>query len=262
MRTARTLAWLTLSFAVLNPMVAAAQGTGPGDVPGHVVVDGQTRTFVYHVPAALGPQVPLILVFHGHYMTGEQQSKMTHLDPVADARGFIVVYPNGIRRGWEDGRQNKGVDDLGFLHAMIAWFLKQYPIDRKRIYVTGFSNGATFSEVVGCTQANTIAAIAPVSGPMSADIEPTCHPSRPISVLAIDGTKDPLVPYGGGQVMIAGHARGAVLSAQANVAFWATNAHCPTTPHRTTLPPLQPTDGTSVTREGYGPCAGGANVEL
>ncbi|HTW83710.1 MAG TPA: PHB depolymerase family esterase [Candidatus Sulfotelmatobacter sp.] len=251
-----------LSFVAAATTALGAQAPTSGDRAGSVVVGGVTRTYVYHVPPTLGKRVPLILVFHGHYMTGEQQSKMTHLDPLADRRGFIVVYPNGIRRGWNDGRRNKGVDDLGFLHALIATFAQRYPIDRKRIYVTGFSNGATFSEIVGCTQADTIAAIAPVSGPLAADMLSSCHPQRPISVLAIEGTADPLVPYGGGQVHILGFARGAVLSIRQTIDFWKTNAHCTIGPRETALPPIPPGDGTRVTRTAFAGCTDDAAVQL
>jgi len=261
MTITRTVMSVLIGLTTTTTAALAAPPTS-GDLAGSVLVGNVTRTYVYHVPPKLGAHVPLILVFHGHYMTGEQQSKMSRLDPLADERGFIVIYPNGIHRGWNDGRRNKGVDDLGFLETLIARFSAKYPIDRKRVYVTGFSNGATFSEVVGCTKAATIAAIAPVSGPLSADMEPSCHPARPLPVVAIEGTADPLVPYGGGQVHILGFARGAVLSIAQTIDFWKTNAHCTVGPVTTALPPIPPSDGTSVTRTTYGGCADGAGVQL
>jgi len=68
-------------------------------------------------------------------------------------------------------------------------------IDRHRVYVTGMSNGAMMSYTLACELSDRITAIAPVAGDLPAV---PCRPARPISVLAINGTADPLVPYTGG----------------------------------------------------------------
>jgi polyhydroxybutyrate depolymerase len=48
---------------------------------------------------------------------------------------------------------------------------------------------------LGCEPAGRITAIAPVSGALNVD---GCRPARPLPVLAIHGTADHAVPYGGG----------------------------------------------------------------
>jgi len=240
----------------------AARAAGAADTPGVIDAGGVKRTYVVHVPAQIGASVPLILSFHGHGGDGAGQARLTNLDTLADRDGFIVVYPDGIRRGWNDGRaENAGADDIALVKALIADFSKRYPIDAKRIYATGFSNGGTFTEYLGCMMSSQIAAIAPVSGSMPDELAGTCRPQRAIPVLEIAGTSDPIMPYKGGEIVVLGTKRGQVLSAAQTISFWATNAKCGA-PSSVSLPPIAPADATSVTREEYGGCAEGSAVEL
>jgi polyhydroxybutyrate depolymerase len=86
------------------------------------------------------------------------------------------------------------VNDVGFLKMMLKKLQINYPVDAKRIYVTGMSNGGMMAYLLGAELADKIAAIAPVVGSMSGN-EPT--PRQPISVIAFNGTNDPVVPYNG-----------------------------------------------------------------
>jgi polyhydroxybutyrate depolymerase len=258
----RVLAVGALAVAAAMAFALAACANDAADTPGSVDVGGVKRTYVAHVPSNLGKNVPLVLVFHGHFMTGEQQSHLTHLDVQSDKLGFIAVYPDGIRRGWSDGRPGDRVDDIGFTKALIANFSHRYSIDPKRIYATGFSNGATFSQYLGCNLANQIAAIAPVSGPIPTLVAPNCHPSRAISVLEIGGTTDPIVPFTGGEITIATMKRGMVLGTEQTVAFWAKNAHCRASAKVHALSNIAPSDGTSIARSTYASCSNGTDVVL
>lgn len=250
------------ALAIVSSMFTA-RPQGVADVRGSIDVNGVTRTYVAHVPPHLGSRVPLVLSFHGHGGSGEQQSRLTHLDALSDKDGFVVIYPDGIRRGWNDGRpQNAGADDIAFTNALIASFSKRYSIDPKRIYATGFSNGGTFAEYLGCMLSDRIAAIAPVSGSLPVPDVQSCHPSRPLPVLTIAGTADPIMPYVGGEIRIMGADRGEVISAQKTASFWAANAKCDSVPRTATLPPVMPSDGTSVQRAAYAGCAHGTDVEL
>ncbi|HTA37945.1 MAG TPA: hypothetical protein VK760_02655, partial [Candidatus Acidoferrales bacterium] len=124
----------------------------------------------------------------------------------------------------------------------------------------GFSNGAAFSNYLACNQANRFAAVAPVSGPLPVVDAPNCRPQRALSFLEISGTTDPLVPFNGGEVVIAGMRRGEVLSFAQNGAFWAKNAGCAADPTSTPLPAIAPADGTSVTRTSFSKCRTGTAV--
>jgi len=79
------------------------------------------------------------------------QQRYSGMDAASDREHFIAVYPNGTGRGrflvWNAGTccgraPLQGIDDVGFVRAMIDDLAKRTPIDRTRIYATGLSNGA------------------------------------------------------------------------------------------------------------------------
>ena len=124
------------------------------------------------------------------------------MDVTADAEGFLVVYPNGLDQSWNAGlccgrSATLGVDDVGFTRAVIEDLSARGCIDPSRVYATGMSNGGFFSHRLACEAADVIAAVAPVAGVLALD-PATCTPSRPISILHLHGTGDPLVRYDGG----------------------------------------------------------------
>jgi polyhydroxybutyrate depolymerase len=252
----------SLAAGIALAVASAGHAQSSPDAPGSIDVGGVSRTYVVHIPTPLPAHPGLVLWFHGHGGTGAGQTRMAHLDGPADAAGFIVVSPDGIERSWNDGRsQTKGVDDVAFVKALIAEFSRRYAVDHRRIFATGFSNGAILTQYLGCALASQIAAIAPVSGYLPVDDVATCHPSRPISVLEIGGRADPIVPFDGGQIGYNGNDRGEVLSAPATIAFWAKNARC-SAPVTTPIISTAPSDGTSVEQTVYGNCADGTTVEL
>jgi polyhydroxybutyrate depolymerase len=169
------------------------------------------------------PNLPLVIALHGRYGTGKQMEKFSAFDRVAAREEFVVAYPDGVGRAWNDGRANgkSDADDVAFIGALIDEMADLHGIDRSRVYVTGASNGGIMSYRIGCELSDRVAAIAPVIGNLAADLP--CSPSHPISVLAINGTSDPFVPYNGGQV--AGD-RGEVLSAALSTQTFATVDGC------------------------------------
>jgi polyhydroxybutyrate depolymerase len=252
-----------LFCAILALTVAGVSGAGSQDVSVSLHVGGQSRTYLLYVPTSPAGRVPLIIAFHGHGGSGMWQRAVSGFDSLSDRYGFIVAYPDGIRRGWNDGRTTadvNGADDLGFIRALIADLESRYSIDPKRIYATGMSNGATFSQYLACNEGSLIAAIAPVSGSMPTSIVASCHPARPISVLEIGGTADPLMPYRGGAITFFGRTHGDVLSVDRSVAFWAQNAGCGPSPVTTPLPAIAPPDGTTIVRSTYSGCRAGTGV--
>jgi polyhydroxybutyrate depolymerase len=185
-------------------------------------VGNRERTYELFVPSDT-PNLPLVIVLHGHGSTGRQMERFSKFDRVAAREQFVVAYPDGIDRGWNDGRTgvNTNADDVGFVAALIDELASEHAIDKRRVYVTGASNGGMMTYRVGCELSDRIAAIAPVIANLPA--EPVCAPAAPMSVLAINGTDDPIVPYNGGQVA---RDRGDVLSAALSTQVFARAAGC------------------------------------
>jgi polyhydroxybutyrate depolymerase len=255
------------AIAAAHKAADARRGADSGDTVRQVTVDGVPRTYLVHVPPqkpAAG--FPVVLAFHGAGAQGAGMIGLTHIDALADRRGFIAVYPDGIDRRWDDGRRSIAAhtNDVAFTVAMLDDLAHAYPVDARRVFAAGMSNGAMLSERLGCELSARIGAIAAVAGGMAADIAPSCHPAKPVSVLQIAGTADPVMPYGGG--IVANHSvfgvGGEVVGAARTAELWAHIDGCGSAGAPAALPPVPPADGTSVTRTHYAGCAAGREVSL
>jgi len=162
----------------------------------------------YEVELPAKPQgAPLILALHGGGGTPDQFARTSGLGRVAAKAGYVVIFPAGTgRRGdrlltWNGGyccgaAARTGVDDAGFLRAVIADAQTRYGIDPERVYITGMSNGSIMSETFAAENPDLIRALAGVSGTM--DTNATKVQGR-VPALIIHGTADAMVPYGGGR---------------------------------------------------------------
>ena len=229
-----------------------------------------TRTYLLFLPAsprALASGLPLVVMLHGGGGAAEQMVRFTRFNEIAAREYFAVAYPQGLARRWNDGRVFRGrgetdADDVGFIRALVADIgEKVTPLDRRRLYAAGISNGGFMSFRLACEAADLFAAVAPVTATMPADLGPRCKPAAPVSVLVINGTADPLVPYAGGHVRTAFGPRGEIWSTDRTVAFWARHNRCPAQPAVRALPDRDTGDGSHIVEADYRGCAG-APVKL
>ena len=109
------------------------------------------------------------------------------------------------------------VDDVGFARALVEAIAAEAPIDLRRVYPTGLSNGGAMTHRLGCEAADTFAAIAPMAFPLALVPRSTCQPSRPIAVIYFAGLTDTLIPYDGGPIPPAGPV---IPSAPDSFAYW------------------------------------------
>jgi polyhydroxybutyrate depolymerase len=222
---------------------------------------GVKRSYLLHLPSSrvAGQSVPLLLVFHGAGGEGSGIESHTGLTGPATGRGYAVVYPDGIGRRWNDGRgTSAGQDDVEFVRVLLDSLSREVPVDPKRIYATGISNGAGLTYRLACELPSTFAAIAPVAGATAAALEERCGATGPVSVISFQGTRDRLMPYEGGSVSAT---RGLVLSAPRSAALFAEVNGCPPAP-RVTEEPDTVRDGTRIRRSVYDGCGEGREVVL
>jgi polyhydroxybutyrate depolymerase len=249
-----------------------------GDHNFEITVDGLKRTYILHVPPAIraNKPLPLIVVLHGTYGTGRKMEIGLGFDPYADERNFYVAYPDAYQdpgkrqtARWNDGRGTiesayKGIDDVKFITAMIEDIGAQVPLDRARVYVTGASNGGMMTYRLGCETRGLFAGIAPDIGNIPEPIFSTCAPSAPLDLLAINGDKDPFVPFDGGEVCPNVPKlfceKGMVKSQAESVGKFAAANGCDAAAKTETLP-VKVQDGTSIELQTYGNCTNGARVE-
>jgi polyhydroxybutyrate depolymerase len=191
-----------------------------------IAIKGVTRTFTALLPVA--KPAPLVIVLHGNTQTGADMMTRTSWPAMARSDGFGVVFPDGLNRAWADFRPNanragrappKGTDDVAFLAKLVEKFTADGTADPKHIYITGVSNGAAMTMTMICVRADLFAAAASVIMNLTDEAANACHPSRPVPMLMMNGTADPLIPYQGGR----GTSRFAVAgfwSTEQTLAFW------------------------------------------
>lgn len=239
---------------------------------GSIIWDGLERTYLLHIPPSYDrtKSRPLVIVLHGGGGTGRRMERLTlgGFNRLADEECFIVVYPDGIERHWNDGRKEvsyrahkEKIDDVGFILALIDHLERKLKIDRNRVYVTGISNGAMMSHRLALELSDKIAAIAPVAGTLPEALSKV-KPSNSVPVLIISNTEDPCVPWEGGIAHFRRLKVGRVLSTSDTVKFWVSHNHCSSSPIITWEPDEDPQDGTRVRREVYGEGMNGTEVIL
>ena len=273
---------LTVWLVVL--MLVGCAGTGDANVPTPLIAGDfervllladRPRHYRLHVPpaAARGEPLPLVIMLHGGGGSGKAAATQTGWSAKADQEGFLVVYPDALppnpdRRSsfvfnpqlWNDGSDRfyhgqAEVDDVAFIQALVDELAAQFPLDRGRVYVTGFSNGASMSFRVAAALPETISAIAPVAGALWFD-PPRLSP--PVPMLYITGTEDSLNPLDGGVPRLANGGSDQVRSkakppVRESVEKWARALKCQSQPQQVVAP-------AGVSRERFGPCAGDTEV--
>ncbi len=197
-----------------------------------ITVADRTRTYRAFVPADLPPGAPLLFVLHGSQQDGKTIRTATGygFDKLAERHKFAVVYPDGYKRGWNDGRtaavtpaRKEDIDDEGLIAALVERFRQRHGIDPARVLVTGFSNGGQMAFRLAARTPERIAAIAVIgAGLPTPDQWAVTELKSPLPVLLIAGTSDPIMPYDGGEASIFGfQKRGTVLSAEATARVFA-----------------------------------------
>lgn len=191
----------------------------PGDHSFVIKVGSLERKYVVHVPPSYDgtKPFPVVVMFHGGGGTAQAAMTETGWSAKAEEAGFLAVFPEATPpdmtkpgqfrtnpQTWNDGsgRFHSGlqnIDDVGFVNAMIDDLLSRFSVDERRLYVTGFSNGASMAFRVGADLSSRIAAIAPVSGHLWLT---ELKLGRPVPFMYIFGADDPLNPFEGGTIRL------------------------------------------------------------
>jgi polyhydroxybutyrate depolymerase len=169
---------------------------------------GGARPAALFVPTAYDParRWPLVILLHGYGAAGASQADHLGLVRRVEARGFVLLAPDGTpdRRGarfWNASPSccdfdGQGVDDVGYVAGLIAEARAALSLDPERVVLVGVSNGGFLAHRLACEAADLITGIASIGGSMAEGA--TCTPSRPVPVLLVHGTADALVRFDGG----------------------------------------------------------------
>ncbi|QHS08927.1 PHB depolymerase family esterase [Sinimarinibacterium sp. NLF-5-8] len=193
------LSALLLGACMVSP---SAQAQKPGTSTTQTLQSsGLKRSYELYIPShyQASKPLPLVVVLHGGFGTGKNMAEISNFDQVAETRGLIIAYPDGIARGWNAGSccgspMEKKVNDVAFIKNVIADAKTKAHVDSSRIYGAGFSNGAMMVHRIACDAPGTFTAIAAVAGGIMLD----CNTRQGTPALLIQGRDDPRIPWDGG----------------------------------------------------------------
>ena len=148
------------------------------------------REIHVYAPSNLKENSPLLISCHGMDQDPNYQQSNTHWEAVADTAGFVVVYPRGGTgmNTWDI----QGDKDTKWMTEIIAQMEKDYKINTKRVYLSGFSMGGMFTYHSMSKIADKIAAFAPTSG---TNVFGASKAQRPVPIIHPHGTNDDVLPY-------------------------------------------------------------------
>ena len=254
---------------------AAREPVKPGEHDFTLRVGDFDRHYRVHIPAGYEGKtpVPAVVMLHGGGGSSQGAAVETGWAAKADEAGFLAVFPDAVARDpsqprsfarnpqlWNDGSgrfypNQKAPDDVAFLNSMLDELIAKFAVDARRIFFTGFSNGASMTFRFGAEASRRVAAIAPVAG--ACWLEPLVM-ERPVPMCYITGSADPLNILEGGVPRTLGGGTDKVRAkpkppVRESILKWVNAAGCPETVRNTT-------EANGVRTETYGPGRNGAKV--
>jgi polyhydroxybutyrate depolymerase len=188
---------------VPTPVPTAVPRPAPTPVPpppppvttvGSIAVDGAVRQWVQVTPGGgVGASTPILVVLHGSAETARAEIQRDGLTPLVAQGRAELVYPQGIGNSWNAGgccgeAAAQNVNDVGFIRELVA---RVDPGHARPVHLIGYSNGGRLAYTVACDVPGLVDTFSVVAAvPVS-----SCAIGQPISVLQVDGTADPEVPY-------------------------------------------------------------------
>jgi len=175
-------------FALLAlPLMVAAQGCGGPQSP---CLLGE-RSYHLKLPDEWDgtTPMPVMLHFHGWARQGGLIVQHQRISGHTRRRGVLLIAPNGNNRTWDFW--DKDSADVPFAAAVLEDVAKYLPIDRSRIYVSGYSYGAAMAWRYVCENGNGVAALLAISGTLRG---PVACPQGPREVRQVYGFNDSVMP--------------------------------------------------------------------
>ena len=209
---------------------------------------GIQRSYEVVLPQNYEPNMPLVIALHGAWGDNSILKEYTGIDQFSDTTGFVVVLPNGIDELWNFGleycpiRGNfPAVDDVGFISTLIDILHNDFEIDLERVYCFGWSTGGQMALRLGIQLGNRLAAVASAEGGLL-NVANRWSPKRPLPVLEIHGTEDPLNGYYG-PLSIQSTEEWSIAK---TLDYWVDINQCDPNSDTLTVPDLVPEDSSTV----------------
>lgn len=234
-----------------------------------ITASGTTRSWLKFAPATLDEKPStVVFVLHGGGGSGKAVQRGFSFNKLADKHRFLVIYPNGLERHWNDGREGGSVklfkgdkpNDVAFLVQLARHLIAIGKADPTQIYVVGVSNGGMMSQRLLCEASEVFAAGASIIANLPTTLS-GCEPQSPRSFLLINGDADPLMPWLGGGVGFR-HKRGEVVSSMDSFIYWQQVNQCTGPVLRTNIPDQNVLDGSTAQSLVASGCSSTNQVEM
>ena len=216
---------------------------------GSIEVAGIRRTYLTYVPRGLARGAPLVVVMHGSGQSGVQvRSETGHgFDRLADQRRFVVVYPNAHAGYWDvcsrvgaTAAEPHAIDDIGFLTGVVDKLVAELGVDPGRVFAVGSSRGGSMALRLALEAPARFRAVAAVSAsvPTPENFKCMTPTQGTSSVMIMNGTNDPIVPFDGGEVSLFGlfYKNGNMLSSRDSGQYFADLNHISGAPKSNEIP--------------------------
>lgn len=196
------------------PPLGGAGSPGCGKAPSktgaitqHVKALGKDRAYTIVVPDGYAPQTPypLVFVLHGGGGTAAGARNQTDLEKVAGGRA-IFVYPAAVGGNWNLDAPTSSNGDVALFDAILLVAHNDLCVDARRVFLTGFSNGAYMANQLACKRGERIRGVVTHSGggpyETSGSYDATGHlvcPGKAVASLVVHGNSDGTVAPAEGQ---------------------------------------------------------------
>jgi poly(hydroxyalkanoate) depolymerase family esterase len=171
----RVAVWTSIVCAMLAAAGSAGAAALPGTpFSGTFANASGARSYLGYVPSTYAPGVamPLVVALHGCTQTADALRRLTELDRLAEARGFVVVFPeqspgaNPLRcwNWFAPAHMQRGSGEPSLIAGITRSVEQRVTVDPRRIYVAGLSAGGAMAAVMGATYPDLYAAIGVGSG--------------------------------------------------------------------------------------------------
>lgn len=218
---------------------------------------GTARSWFVYAPKSYDPAkpMPVVVLLHGRPSNATSMAFMTRMNDVADRKGFLVVYPEGLNNEWNSfydltrQRSLAPQDDIKFLRELLADLGQDFNIDRRRAYVGGYSNGGFMTYRLACSASDIFAGFAAVDAGLYTVLKDKCRGGTPTPILIMNGTADPSIPYTGVEVENPdGQKTRISLSTPETVSWFINRNKCSMVGATTMFPPRGQSPGTQAIR--------------
>lgn len=196
-------------------------------------VQNQIRNYAYYFPNEKPEKILFLL--HGGGGSPASMAYFTQMNQYADIYNFGVVYPQGYKNRWNDGRgiphaetEQLGIDDILYLNSLKTEFTLKYNLYETPFHIAGYSNGGFMVIRYLCESKESFSSYISIAAGISEVISKTCNSPNIKPLLIVWSKNDNLIPFKGGDIIIpqTNIKLGSTLSFQDTLSFFSKKFNC------------------------------------